>query len=55
MMTVMTDVRLREGAEQTWDTVMRRRMSAAQERPGWVGGQLLRVENEPSRRVIVET
>ena len=25
MMTVMTDVRLREGAEQTWDTVMRRR------------------------------
>src|SRR5262249_31841928 len=32
---------------------MRARMTAAKERPGWVGGQLLRVENHPSRRVIV--
>ena len=55
MMTVVTDIRLREGSEQNWDTIMRMRMTAAQERPGWVGGQLLRVENQPSRRVIVGT
>jgi len=55
MMTVVTDVRLHEGMEHTWDTVMRARMTAAKERPGWVGGQLLRVENRPSRRVIVGT
>ena len=55
MVTVVTDIRLREGAEQKWDTVMRTRMTAAKDRPGWVAGQLLRVENQPSRRVIVGT
>jgi heme-degrading monooxygenase HmoA len=55
MRTVVTDIRLREGSEQTWDTIMWMRMTAAQERPGWVGGQLLRVENQPGRRVIVGT
>ena len=32
MVTVVTDIRLREGAEQKWDTVMRTRMTAAKDR-----------------------
>jgi heme-degrading monooxygenase HmoA len=55
MMTIVTDIHLREGMERTWDAVMRARMTAAKKRPGWVGGQLLRMENQPSRRVIVGT
>ncbi len=55
MMTVVTSVRLREGMERKWDTVMRERMAAVKDHPGWVGGQLLQVENEPQHRVIVGT
>jgi len=55
MMTVVTDVQLREGTERQWETVMRERMTAVKEQPGWVAGQLLRAENEPRRRVIVGT
>src|SRR5262245_31707931 len=44
MMTLVTDVRLREGMERKWDDVMSARMTAVKARPGWVGGQLLRVE-----------
>src|SRR5262245_66357992 len=55
MMTLVTDVRLREGMERKWDDVMSARMTAVKARPGWVGGQLLRVESEPRRRVIVGT
>jgi heme-degrading monooxygenase HmoA len=55
MMTLVTDVRLREGMERKWDNVMSARLTAVKARPGWIGGQLLRVENEPRRRVIVGT
>jgi heme-degrading monooxygenase HmoA len=55
MMTIVTTVRLKEGAEQEWDAVMRERLAAARKRTGWVGGQLLRPENEDDARVIVGT
>ena len=55
MMTIVTTVRLKEGAEQEWDAVMRERLAAARKQPGWVGGQLLRPENEDDARVIVGT
>lgn len=55
MMTIVTHVRLKEGAGREWDAAMRTRLSAAKKRPGWVGGQLLRQSDKPDRRVIVGT
>jgi heme-degrading monooxygenase HmoA len=55
MMTIVTHVHLREGAGRDWDAAMRRRLSAARKRSGWVGGQLLRPADKPDRRVIVGT
>src|SRR5215470_2045450 len=53
MMTIVTTVRLKEGAQQEWDTVMRERLAAARKQAGWVGGQLLRPENQNDTRIIV--
>src|SRR5713226_2993421 len=55
MMTIVTHVHLKEGAGHEWDAAMRTRLSAAKQRPGWVGGQLLRQSDKPDRRVIVGT
>jgi heme-degrading monooxygenase HmoA len=55
MMTIVTTIRLKEGAQQEWDTVMRERLAAARKQPGWVGGQLLRPENQTEARIIVGT
>ena len=55
MVTIVTEVGLRQGAERKWDEIMRERMSAAKDQPGWVGGQLLRPAGDPGRRVIVGT
>ena len=55
MVTIVTEVGLKQGAEQKWDEIMQERMSAAKEQPGWVGGQLLRPADDPGRRVIVGT
>src|SRR5213594_2865976 len=55
MMTIVTHVQLREGAERDWDAAMRTRLSAARKASGWVGGQLLRPADKPDRRVIVGT
>jgi heme-degrading monooxygenase HmoA len=55
MMTVVTTTRLRPGGEEQWDTAMRERFDSAHGRPGWVAGQLLIAEDEPSTRVIVGT
>jgi heme-degrading monooxygenase HmoA len=55
MMTIVTHVHLKEGAGREWDAAMRARLSAAKNRPGWVGGQLLRQSDKPDRRVIVGT
>jgi heme-degrading monooxygenase HmoA len=53
MMTIVTHVHLKEGAEREWDAAMRTRLSAAKQRLGWVGGQLLRQSDKPDWRVIV--
>jgi heme-degrading monooxygenase HmoA len=55
MMTIVTTVRLKDGAQQEWDTVMRERLAAARKQAGWVGGQLLRPENQNESRIIVGT
>jgi heme-degrading monooxygenase HmoA len=55
MVTIVTAVELKEGAEQEWDAVMRERLDAARKREGWIGGQLLRPEDRPDARVIVGT
>jgi heme-degrading monooxygenase HmoA len=55
MMTIVTHVRLKEGAEPEWDAAMRERLAAAANRPGWVGGQLLMPLDHLDRRVIVGT
>jgi hypothetical protein len=48
MKTIVTHVHLQAGAGRDWDAVMRRRLSAARKRPGWVGGQVLRsAEDDP--------
>ncbi len=52
MVTIVTHVPLKEGAEREWDTVIHERMAAAKRQPGWVGGQLLR---SPNGRVVVGT
>lgn len=55
MMTIVTHVTLREGAEPEWDAAMRERLAAASGRPGWVGGQLMMPLDKLNRRVIVGT
>ena len=55
MVTIVTEVGLKQGAERKWDEIMLERMSAAKDQPGWVGGQLLRPADDPGRRVIVGT
>lgn len=55
MKTIVTHVHLKPGAERDWDAVMRKRLSAARTRPGWVGGQLLRPADKEDARVIVGT
>ena len=55
MMTIVTHVELKPGAEQEWDRAMHERLRAAEGRDGWVAGQLLRPVNQPHQRVIVGT
>lgn len=55
MMTVITEVALRPGSEPEWDQAMRDRLAAAEQQPGWVGGQLLIPLDGLNRRVIVGT
>ena len=55
MKTIVTHVHLKPGAGRDWDAVMRKRLSAAKKRPGWVGGQLLRPPDKEDKRVIVGT
>jgi heme-degrading monooxygenase HmoA len=55
MKTIVTHVHLKPGAGRDWDAVMRKRLTAARKRPGWVGGQLLRPADNDDKRVIVGT
>jgi heme-degrading monooxygenase HmoA len=53
MMTIVTRVRLKEGAEPEWDRVMRERLASAREQPGWMGAQLLIPLDALDQRVII--
>jgi heme-degrading monooxygenase HmoA len=55
MMTIVTHVTLREGCEPEWDAVMRDRLTAARDQPGWIGGQLLIPLDAANERLIVGT
>ena len=55
MMTVVTQVILKQGSEPEWDEAMAERLMAAKQRAGWVGAQLLIPLDGPNRRVIIGT
>lgn len=55
MMTVITQVKLKQGSEPEWDAAMSERLGAARSRRGWVGGQLLIPLDGMDRRTIVGT
>jgi heme-degrading monooxygenase HmoA len=55
MMTVITYVTLRDGAEPEWDAAMRERLESARGRAGWLRGQLLIPLDGLNKRVIVGT
>jgi heme-degrading monooxygenase HmoA len=55
MMTVITYVTVREGAEPEWDAAMRERLDSARGRAGWLKGQLLIPLDGLNKRVIVGT
>jgi heme-degrading monooxygenase HmoA len=55
MMTIVSHVELKPGTEGDWDRTMHERLRAAEEREGWVAGQLLRPVDKPQDRVIVGT
>ena len=55
MVTIVSEIELKQGREEAWDTAMQERMQAVRDHPGWVGGQMLRPEGEPSKRLIVGT
>ena len=55
MVTIVTHVTLREGRGPEWDAAMRDRLSAAAERPGWIGAQIMMPLDGFDRRVIVGT
>ena len=44
MVTIVTEVEVKQGSEPQWDDLMRERMAAARKHSGWVGGQLLQPE-----------
>lgn len=55
MMTIVTQVTLKEGTEPEWDAAMRERLTAARDQAGWIGGQLLIPLDGLNRRVIIGT
>lgn len=55
MLTVITRVKLAQGAEAEWDQAMRERLESTDGKPGWVRGQLLTPQDGRNGRVIVGT
>jgi heme-degrading monooxygenase HmoA len=55
MLTVITTIKLRAGAEDEWDAAIGERFRSAHGRAGWVSGQLLNPEDASDTRVIVGT
>ncbi|HXK34234.1 MAG TPA: antibiotic biosynthesis monooxygenase family protein [Dehalococcoidia bacterium] len=54
-MTIVSTIRLRQGAEPDWDAAMRDRLAAARRQPGWIAAQILVPLGAPDTRVIVGT
>jgi len=55
MVTVVTQVRIKDGREAEWDEVFAKRVRAAREQKGFEFVQLCRPDGEASERVIVGT
>jgi heme-degrading monooxygenase HmoA len=55
MVTIVSEIELKQGREEQWDAAMQERMQAVRDQPGWVGGQMLQPEGDPSKRLIVGT
>lgn len=55
MMTTVTHITLKEGTEPEWDAVMRERLLAARQHPGFVDGRLLMPLDGMHKRIIVGT
>jgi heme-degrading monooxygenase HmoA len=55
MVTVITRVSLKDGADTEWDAAMHERLAAARDQQGWIGGQLLKPLDDTNARVIVGT
>jgi heme-degrading monooxygenase HmoA len=53
MMTIVTIVTLKQGCEPEWDDVMRQRLEVAEDRPGWISGQLTIPVDRLDQRAIV--
>ena len=54
-MTIVTQVRIREGHEPAWDAAMRERIAVAKQHPGFVGVQLCIPTEKLNERVIIGT
>jgi heme-degrading monooxygenase HmoA len=55
MMTIVSHVRIKPGQEPAWDAVMRERIEAARQQPGFVSVQLCIPVEAMNERVIVGT
>lgn len=55
MMTVITNLTLRQGSEPEWDAAMRTRLESAGGQMGFLGSQLLAPLDALNRRVVVGT
>ena len=55
MHTVITRLTLKPGAAEEWDGTMSDRLKAAEDQPGWIGGQLLIPLDRLDKRMIVGT
>ena len=55
MMTVVTTMDLRSGAADEWERLIQERFQSAQDREGWISGQLLSPTESSDVRVIIGT
>jgi heme-degrading monooxygenase HmoA len=53
MEMVITRVAVVPGSESEWETVMRDRMTAAQEADGWLAAYVVTPDDDPATRLIV--
>lgn len=53
MMTIVGRVTLKTGVQPTWDGIMRERLEAVRDQPGWIGAQILIPVDALDQRVTV--